>query len=123
MVLLLKSPEKTRSNVRSYPCISLLPVHGKVLMIMVERLQERIRGRESRRQFRCMLGLEINDAWIYVKEKVKSSACKYALGIFVDFQGAINYLSWARVLEKCCDINFGKLKLRLSQASMRHTNA
>ena len=53
VVLPLKSADKIQIIVRSYWSICLPLVLGKVLeRITVERLQERIKGRELRRQFR-----------------------------------------------------------------------
>ena len=61
-MLLLKSPDKTRSNVRFYLDISLFPVLCKMLeKVIVQRLQERIRGRESQRQFSFKPGLDIKN--------------------------------------------------------------
>ena len=40
---------------------------------------------------------------------MKTSVCKYAPGIFVDFKVAINYFCWARVSDKLCEIGCGEL--------------
>lgn len=114
VVILLKSPDKVRSNPRSYRGISLLPVLGKVLeRIMVNRLEERAQNGMSERQYGFRKGKCVEDAWIYVKECVKSSTKRYVLGIFVDFKGAFDYLNWESIIRRleqlgCPEINLWK---------------
>ncbi|KAH8398413.1 hypothetical protein KR215_009766, partial [Drosophila sulfurigaster] len=90
MVVLLKSPDKIRSNPRSYRGINLLPVLGKVLeRVMIERLLELVEDQMSDRQYGFTRGRCTEDAWHYVKDSVGSSNSRYILGIFVDFRGSV----------------------------------
>ena len=80
--------DKDRSLRRSYRPICLLSVMGKVFeRVLVGRLARVLERRRSRAQFRFVKGLEIQDAWIRVKQVVECSEKKYLLGIFVDFKG------------------------------------
>lgn len=120
VVVLLKSPNKVKSNPRSYRGISLLPVMGKVLeRILVERLQERVEDTMSERQFGFKQGLGVEDAWNFVKVKVQSSVRKYVLGVFVDFKGAFDYLSWSKVLERLREVGCREITLWKSYFSNR----
>lgn len=101
VVVLLKSPDRVRSNPRSYRGISLLPVLGKVLeRIMVSRLKECNSVSNSEYQFGFREGRSVEDAWLHVKRCVKESSDNYVLGIFVDFRGAFDYLLWSKVLDR-----------------------
>ena len=62
---------------------------------MVERLHELM---WSDRQYGFRKGRSVEDAWFYVQGAVRENVNKYVLGIFVDFKGAFDYLSWDRVL-------------------------
>ncbi|KAH8332883.1 hypothetical protein KR074_003896 [Drosophila pseudoananassae] len=87
--VLLKSPDRVRSNPRSFLGISLVPVLAKVLeRVLVERLQESVGSQMSDRQFGFREGKSVEDAWMYVKYSVRSSSSKYVLGVFVDFKEA-----------------------------------
>lgn len=99
--VLLKSPDRIRSNPRSFRGISLIPVLGKVLeRVMVERLQEIVNDQMCERQFGFRQGKCVEDAWRFVKDSVETSNSKYVLGVFVDFKGAFDYLSWASVIRR-----------------------
>lgn len=101
IVVLLKSLDRERTSPRSYRGISLLPVLGKVLeRIMVSRLMEDYSVGVSEYQFGFREGRSVEDAWMHVRRCVDDSADNYVLGIFVDFKGAFDYLSWGRVLER-----------------------
>lgn len=120
VIVLLKSPDKIRSNPRSYRGISLLPALGKVLeRIMVNRLQERVRHCMSERQYGFRAGKCVEDAWLYVKECVKTAQCKYVLGVFVDFKGAFDYLSWESVLQRLSVLGCPEIALWQSYFSDR----
>ena len=120
VIVLLKSPDKVRSNPRSYRGISLLPVLGKVLeRVMVERLQERLCSTASRRQFGFKPGLSCEDAWRYVVESVKCSRSKYVLGVFVDFKGAFDNLCWSSVINRLEEVGCEEIALWRSYFSSR----
>ena len=120
VVPLLKSPDKIRSDPRSYRGISLLPVLGKVLeRVMVERLQELTRGMWSDRQYGFRKGRSVEDAWFYVQGAVRENVNKYVLGIFVDFKGAFDYLSWDRVLQRLEELGCPEITLWRSYFSDR----
>lgn len=120
VVVLLKSPDKPRSNPRSYRGISLLPVLGKVLeRIMVHRLQEAMNGDFCEWQYGFRKGKCVEDAWLYVKHCVDMSASKYVLGVFVDFKGAFDYLSWDRVLSRLRDVGCREMGIWRSYFSGR----
>jgi len=120
VVVLLKSTDKVRSNPRSYRGISLLPVLAKVLeRIMIERLQEKLTDKESNRQFGFKKGRGVEDAWLFVKNAVKCSSSKYVLGVFVDFKGAFDYLSWKSVLGRLQEVGCVEMALWKSYFSGR----
>ena len=89
VVILPKSTEKPRSDHASYRPISLLPVLGKTLdRLMIGRLECRMKDRMNDAQHHFVLrrGRSTESAWAKVKEYVRSSECKYVLGVFVDFK-------------------------------------
>ena len=91
-MILLKSPEKVRTDPRSYRPICLLSV-GKVSeRMMVERLQVcmRTKVRVNERQYGFTRGKSMDDAWVHLKRSVNESGKKYVIGIFVDFQSAFD---------------------------------
>ena len=120
VVVLLKSPDRVRSNPRSYRGISLLPVLGKVLeRIMVSRLKEDANEGISEFQFGFREGRSVEDAWLHVRRSVSESSAKYVLGIFVDFKGAFDYLSWSSVLRRLQELGCRELALWESYFSDR----
>lgn len=121
IVVLLKSPDKIRSNPRSYRGISLLPVLGKVLeRVMIERLLEVVEDQMSDRQYGFKSGRCTEDAWHYVRDSVESSTSKYILGVFVDFRGAFDHLSWASVVNKLSECGCREVTLWKSYFSGRN---
>lgn len=120
VIVLLKSLDKDRSNPRSYRGISLLPVFGKVLeKIMVQRLDERVGDNVCPWQFGFKKGRSAEDAWAHVKCTVASSTQKYVLGIFVDFKGAFDYLSWSSVEERLVEVGCQEMAMWRSYFSDR----
>ncbi|KAK9696767.1 Reverse transcriptase (RNA-dependent DNA polymerase) [Popillia japonica] len=90
-VILLKNEEKVRTDPRSYRLITLLAVWGKILeRMLVNRLNEKLVDSRSTSQYGIRGGGSTEDAWCKVKECVNGTACKYVLGIFVDFKGALD---------------------------------
>lgn len=101
VIVLLKSPDKVRSDSGSYRPICLLSVLGKVLeRMMVKRMQRMVNDRMCDAQYGFVKGRSTEDAWNRVHELVNESGKKYVLGVFVDFQGAFDNLEWDCVLEK-----------------------
>lgn len=120
VVVLLKSPERVRSNPRSYRGISLLPVLGKVLeRVMVDRLKESNGEGTSPYQFGFVEGRSTVDAWLYVQDCVSGSNAKYVLGIFVDFKGAFDNLLWRSVLARLVEVGCQEIGLWRSYFSDR----
>lgn len=120
VVVLLKSPDRVRSNPRSYRGISLLPVLGKVLeRIMVTRLKECDGACLSEYQFGFREGRSVDDAWLHVRRCISDSPGKYVLGIFVDFRGAFDYLLWGVVLDRLRSVGCRELSLWSSYFSGR----
>jgi hypothetical protein len=120
VVVLLKSPDRIRSDPRSYRGISLLPVLGKVLeRIMIERLMAIAGNRMSDRQYGFRKERCVDDAWLFVRERVKCSRYKYVLGIFVDFKGAFDYLRWDRVIDRLRELGCAEITLWQSYFSNR----
>ena len=112
VVILPKSPEKPRSDPASYRPISLLPVLGKTLeRLMIGRLECRMKDRMNDAQHGFRRGRSTESAWAKVKEYVRSSECKYVLGVFVDFKGAFDNLEWKRVLERMSEIGCEEMAL------------
>lgn len=120
VVVLLKAPDRDRSNPRSYRGISLLPVLAKALeRIMVARLLESYSIGFSAEQFGFRKGRSVEDAWLHVSSLVSQSTAKYVLGIFVDFKGAFDYLSWDSVLTRLAEVGCRELGLWRSYFSDR----
>ena len=120
VVVLLKSPDRVRSNPQSYRGISLLPVLGKVLeRILISRLETKVSHRMSSRQYGFRPGRNTEDAWNYVKHNVSMSDSRYVLGIFVDFKGAFDYLCWDVVLGKLNECGCQEMALWRSYFSGR----
>ena len=112
VVVLLKSPEKDKSSPQSYRAISLLPAFGKVLeRIMVQRLGVKTSHLTSDRQYGFRTGRSTDDALMHVKNLVVRCPSKYVFGIFVDFKGAFDYLSWSSVLSKIRECDCWELAL------------
>ena len=65
--------------------------------VLVERLGKVLEGRMSRAQFGFVKGVGIQDAWLRVRQVVEESRKKYVMGVFVDFKGAFDNLSWSDV--------------------------
>ena len=120
VVVLLKSPDKVKSNPRSYRGISLLPVLGKVLeRVMVNRLKESYNEGNSEFQYGFREGRSVEDAWLHVRRSVGQSSAKYVLGIFVDFRGAFDHLSWGSVMRRLSAVGCRELALWASYFSDR----
>ncbi|KAJ3666181.1 hypothetical protein Zmor_001634 [Zophobas morio] len=105
--------DKDRSLPRSYRPIRLLSVMGKVFerVLLVGRLARVLERRRSRAQFGFVKGLGIQGAWVRVKQVVEWSEKKYVLGIFVDFTGAFDNLSWNAVLSKLMEVGRKEIKV------------
>ena len=106
------SPEKPRSDPASYRPISSLPVLGNTLeRLMVGRIECRMKDRMYDAQHGFLWGRSTDSARAKVKEYVRSSVCKYVLGVFVDFKGAFENLEWKRVLERMSEIGCEEMAL------------
>ena len=113
-IILLKSPDKPKSQPRSYRPICLLPAWSKILeKLMVERLAEDIKNKErvSAKQYGFTAGKSTQDAWLDVIETVEKSESKYVLGIFIDFVGAFDNIKWEAIFAKLDRINARDSKL------------
>lgn len=127
VIVLLKSPDKIRTDPRSYRPICLLAVLGKVLeRMMVRRLCDR-KPPVNVNQFGFTVGRSTEDAWLKLRRGVTESDKKYVLGIFVDFKGAFDNISWGRILSKIYNIGCAEAKLWTSyftdrKACMRNAN-
>ncbi|KAK9747044.1 hypothetical protein QE152_g5684 [Popillia japonica] len=64
----------------------------------VKECDERLVDSRSASQYGFRGGRSTEDAWCKVKECANGTACKYVLGIFVDFKGAFDNLRWDRLL-------------------------
>lgn len=103
LVILLKAPDKDRTDRRSYRPICLLSVLGKTLeRIMVNRLLQN--ETPHPKQFGFTTGRSTEDAMLAAREATTACEAKYLLGIFVDFRGAFDNLRWDRVMEKLATV-------------------
>lgn len=120
VTVLLKSPDRDRSLPSSYRGISLLPVLGKVLeRIMVQRLQEAVTVPLSDRQYGFTTGRSTEDAWNFVLDTVRQCQRKYMLGIFIDFKGAFDHLTWSSIMRRLREVGCPDLALWESYFSER----
>lgn len=112
VIVLLKSPEKVRTDPGSYRPICLLSVLGKVLeRLMVRRLERGLAGTLCDAQYGFVRGRSTEGAWNCVTEWVNASEAKYVLGIFVDFQGAFDNLEWGCVLDRLREVGCEEIRL------------
>lgn len=108
--MLLKSAEKPRYDPRSYRRICLLPVFGKVLeRMLVNRLVGLTEEGMNERQYGFRSGRSTVDALCKMREIVEGSGSKYVLGVFVDFKGAFDHLSWLCTLRKLESMNCAEI--------------
>lgn len=120
LVVLLKSPDKVRSDPRSYRPVCLLSVMSKVLeRMLVRRMNERLTSSVSGSQFGFVSGKSTDDALVRMKDLVSSSSCHYVLGMFIDFRGAFDYIKWNRVIEKLYEIRCDEVGVWKSYFSER----
>lgn len=112
VVVLRKSPDKDREDVRSYRPISLLACLGKVYeSVLIKRLNECINNGSgmNEAQYGFRKGRSIENAWVKLKEYVRVSECKYVCVVSVDFKGAFDNLQWGYVLKCLNDLKCGEL--------------
>lgn len=122
VIVLLKSPEKTRSDPGPYRPICLLSVLGKVLeRMMVKRIErKKLCNRMCDAQYGFTVGRSTEGAWNRVLEWVNQSERKYVLGIFVDFKGAFDNLEWKCVLDKLREVGCEEIGLWESYFNERY---
>ena len=124
VVVLLKSPEKLRSDPGSYRGICLLSALGKVLeRIMIDRLMDTLGGRFSRWQFGFQTRRSCDDAWMHVKQTVAASDSKYVMGIFVDFKGAFDHLEWSSIMRRLQEVGCREMAIWRNYFSGRTAKA
>jgi len=112
LIVLLKSPDKIRSDHGSYRPICLLSVLGKVLeCLMVKRLEHKLGDTLCNAQYGFKANRSIEGAWSQVIKWVSGSDSKYVLGIFVDFKGAFDNLEWKCVLDKLREVECNEMGL------------
>lgn len=99
--ILLKSEDKDVTEPRSYRPISLLPVLGKILeKLVVTRLGEIINNhpRTSNRQYGFKPGCSTETAIVKLRNIIKQSQDKYAIGLLFDITGAFDNVWWPSIL-------------------------
>jgi len=112
LIVLLKSPEKVRSDPGSYRPICLLSVFGKVLeCMMVRRLERKLGDTMCDAQYSFRTGRSIEGAWNCVLNWISESDSKYVLGIFVDLEGAFDNLEWTCILDKLREVKCDEVGL------------
>ncbi|CAB0043083.1 unnamed protein product [Trichogramma brassicae] len=101
--VLLKSPDKDRSALKSYRPVCLLPILSKVLERLIRwRLEPTIMdiGHASQRQFGFRAERSTADAIELARSIVSDSNEPFAFGILFDVTGAFDNLRWDSVLEE-----------------------
>ncbi|CAB0033437.1 unnamed protein product [Trichogramma brassicae] len=101
--VLLKSPDKDRSALKSYRPVCLLPVLSKVLERFIRwRLLPVISSEDhaSSRQFGFRAGHSTADAIGLARSIVSGCGKPLAFGILFDITGAFDNLRWHSVMEK-----------------------
>lgn len=112
VVVLLKSPERVRSDPGSYRPICLLSVLGKVLeRMMVRRLERKVCDGMCDEQYGFRAGRSTEGAWNRVLGWVDRSEHKYVLGVFVDYKGAFDNLEWKCVIDKLREVGCEEMGL------------
>lgn len=113
VVVILKSDAKPRNDPKSYRPICLLPVFSKVMEgIMIARLdRDREGAPRATSQYGFICGRSTVDAWIELQRVVRETRKKYVLGIFIDFVGAFDNISWESIVGILGALNIGDLSL------------
>ncbi len=124
VVILLKSPDRVKSDAGSYRPISLVSAWSKLIeSVLVKRLKERMKEYESENQYGFKEGKSTEDAWMKVKSTVKEAEEKYVLGIFVDFKGAFDNLEWPVLLKRLREIGCKEMDVWSDYFSERYVCA
>ena len=99
VIILHKGGNKPKNEVRSYRPICLVTVFSKILeKVLVSRLSSRL-PTPSPQQYGFVKNKSTIDAWEDAISAVNSSSRKYVYGVFVDFKGAFDNLSWSTILD------------------------
>ncbi|KXZ75800.1 Putative 115 kDa protein in type-1 retrotransposable element R1DM-like protein, partial [Tribolium castaneum] len=95
LVVLLKDPKASHSNIKNYRPITLLPEHGKILEKTVrKKLEEELSPLHSPRQFGFVKGRSTSDALHLLFSTIRDCQAKYVATIFFDIKGAFDNLWW-----------------------------
>lgn len=98
VVVIPKGPDKDMAALRSYRPICLLSGLGKALeYMMCEKMMKVMTNKWNDRQYGFVKGKCAEDAWGRLRCVVNECSKKYVLGVFVDFKGAFDYLTWPAV--------------------------
>lgn len=101
ITILRKAGDRDWALPESYRPISLLPVVGKTYERLVHsRLMTEVMENSliSNNQYGFMPGRGTTDALLKITSTIHDSQRKYAVGVFLDIQGAFNELSWGVIL-------------------------
>ncbi|EFA12187.2 Putative 115 kDa protein in type-1 retrotransposable element R1DM-like Protein [Tribolium castaneum] len=100
LVILLKDPKASHSNIKNYRPITLLPEHGKILEKTIRRkLEEELSPLHSQRQFGFVKGRSTSDALHLLVSTIRDSEAKYVATIFFDIKGAFDNLWWPSLIK------------------------
>lgn len=109
LVVLLKGAGRDVSDPGSYRPITLLSVLGKTFeRVLVGRLRAAMPP-QSPTQFGFTAGRSTVDAWMSAKELVAGTGTRYVLGVFVDFVGAFDNITWSSILLKLREVGCREL--------------
>lgn len=115
VVVLLQSPDKLKSDPKSYRPICLLSAWSKILeRLFVTRLNEDCLSNNvniSGNQFGFTKNKSTQDAWLRLIEILDVSKSKYILVLFVDFTGAFDNIKWSAILSKLREVNSKDINL------------
>lgn len=90
----------------------MLPVLSKIFeRLLVNRPNDLTADIMNDRQYGFRPGRSTVDAWIKTRNTVEESRKKYVLGIFVDFKGAFDNISWPSIIRKLTSINSKELAM------------
>ncbi|KYB24785.1 hypothetical protein TcasGA2_TC031590 [Tribolium castaneum] len=100
LVVLLKDPKASHSNIKNYRPITLLPEHGKILEKTVrKKLEEELSPLHSPRQFGFVKGRSTSDALHLLVSTIRDCQAKYVATIFFDIKGAFDNLWWPSLIK------------------------
>ena len=113
LIILLKNPDKEKTNIKSYRPICLLNLFGKILeKLIVNRINKyRPNIEDCKLQYGFRKKKSTEDAinrLLYIAEREEIHGKKYVLSMFIDITGAFDHLWWPALLNNIKNLKVPK---------------